>query len=209
MAPAVPPARDRDNCLRVLEAGGIVLLPVDTLFGLACRADLEPAVERLYVLKHRPHSKSFALVFASLPALIDQLGVSAGLADRLAGVLPGPLTVVLPASGPFSRRHPRWSGSVGVRVPGPSPASSLLENLPWPLALTSANLSGDAPINSLHDLPESLAAGIAGCLPGQPVLGQPSTVISMDESRWSLLREGVVTFGELTRSLGIPEGSHS
>jgi len=204
MASATPPALDRNACLGVLAEGGIILLPVDTLFGLACRADLEPAVERLYHLKQRPSSKSFALVFSSLPAVIDHLGVTAGMAGRLARLLPGPITVVVPAAGSFTRQFPRWAGTVGVRVPGPSPSSSLLENLPWPLALTSANLSGDAPIESCNDLPDELAAGISGHLPGQPVLGQPSTVITMDETSWSLLREGVFPCDELIRLLGNP-----
>lgn len=202
MASDVPPAQDEDACLRILEAGGILLLPVDTLMGLACRADLDPAVERLYHLKQRPHSKSFALVFASLATLVDHLAVSAAMAQRLATVLPGPVTVVLPTPGAFARQYPRWSGSVGVRVPGPSPASALLQRLPWPLALTSANLSGEAPVESGSDLSGTLASGISGCLPGRPGLGQPSTVITMDETGWSLLREGAVPCTGLTRLLG-------
>lgn len=202
MDPFLPPLCDRDPCLEILERGGILLLPVDTVHGLACRADLEPAVDALYRLKRRPEDKAFALVFPSVGALFREVEPLAGERDALSALLPGPVTAVISATPASRRRFPRWNPTLGVRVPGACPASSLLDSLPWPLALTSANLASCPTWDGLSPLDPELASGISARIGGLPPLANPSTVIRLEPGGWSLLRPGAMDEESLVSRLG-------
>ena len=204
MAADALPILDDSRCLHLLTRGEVLLLPVDTLFGLACRADSGSAVDRLYHLKGRAPSKAISLAFGTLTALETMLEPEPRLLERLSRLLPGPVTVVMPTPVRFARRFPRWKDTVGVRVPGPSPASSLLNLLEWPLALSSANLSGAADMMSVDELDPGLVDGIAGRLAGSPPLARGSSVIRLDASGWNLLRAGACSLEELTERLGEP-----
>ncbi len=184
-------------CLSGLERGECVLLPVDTLLGVAVRADIAHAVDSLYTLKGRPAHKAFALAFASLeqlnsfvqprPRHLRQIQILIQEA-----YLPGPLTLILPGSQRLGSLRTEWEESVACRLPGLSPSSQLLEQCPWPLALTSANYSGESDPSSQEHLDQSFRASIALQLAGEPPLAQPSTILSLLGEEPVLLRKGAI-----------------
>lgn len=112
-----------DECIR---AGGIVLFPADTVYGLAVDPDNEEAIERMYRLKGRPREKRSALMYFAVDDVPD-------LPQRARRLLPGPVTVILP-------------NGRGIRVPdGPRVASV-------PVLQTSANPSGGPDPRRLEDV---------------------------------------------------------
>jgi L-threonylcarbamoyladenylate synthase len=189
------------NAIRVLQNGGLVAFPTDTLYGLGAQVRSASAIERLYTAKDRPRDRS-------IPVLIDSpddLGkVAFNLPEkalRLAGTFwPGPLTLVVP------RREdlPRILGptqTIGVRVPDHPVARELLRRA-GPLAVTSANRSGGEGCVTAEQVEEALAGRVdlildGGRCPG----GMASTVAEIDGDELRILREGPISLEALLASL--------
>lgn len=188
-----------------LRRGEPVGLPTDTVYGLAALAGHPEACRRLFQLKGRPAT-------VALPVLVASLDQATGLAapeeraqlERLAGALwPGPLTLVVRRS-PASRLELGGDpDSVGIRCPA-EPFVRQLAARVGPLATTSANPHGSAP---LHDA-AALAEGFPGLLvvDGGRRAGLPSSVVSLLGPAPQLLREGPVGLGEVLRLLAPPPG---
>jgi L-threonylcarbamoyladenylate synthase len=186
-----------ESFLDGLRRGDILLLPVDTLLGLGVRADLQNAVERLYVLKGRPATKAFALAFSNVDQLIDWTLPSPAHIRGIkrlveSGYLPGPLTLILPGSSRLAALRQEWGVSVACRLPGSSPSSSLLAQCPWPLALTSANFSGQGNPESQALLDAELLRSVDLVFPGDPPLAEASTLLSLLQNPPIVLRPGAL-----------------
>jgi L-threonylcarbamoyladenylate synthase len=177
---------------RALRAGGLAIVPTDTVYGIGCAAHHREACRRLYAVKARPPEQPTALVLgsvehllAALPELIDRVGV---LCRR---ALPGPLTLVVPNPG---RRFPYLCGEtpekIGVRVPHLPAAVAGLADAVGGLALTSANLRGEPAPARLEDVPAELRALAAVEIDGGEVGGTPSSVIDITGPEPVLLRRG-------------------
>jgi len=180
-----------------LEAGGVVIVPTDTVYGLAS-APGEEAVRGLYRLKGRHDLQPTALVAASLDAVRKQLPE---LSDRdaaiAAALLPGPFTLVL--ANPAGRLPWLAGGrpdTIGVRIPAlAGPPRDLLDRV-GAIAATSANLPGGPDPRRLEDVPPELRAGVAAALDGGELPGTPSTVLDCTGLVPVVLREGAVPAAE-------------
>lgn len=136
---------DVDVVAAELRAGGVAVVPTDTVYGLACLPDRAEAVAAIFSLKGRPDDKALPVLGASL----DDLERVARFDDAALAVAerywPGPLTLVLPRAETFTHDlGGRGDETVAVRVPESELALVLLEAV-GPLAVTSANLSGRSP----------------------------------------------------------------
>ncbi|MBQ6474133.1 MAG: L-threonylcarbamoyladenylate synthase, partial [Victivallales bacterium] len=160
--------------LKVLQNDGVVAIPTETVYGLACRWDSQPARELIYRLKRRPANKLLQMLADSV-----EMAVRAGLRPdpRLARIArrfwPGALTLVAPATN---------GNTIGLRIPAHPFTLELLGQLMFPLACTSANLSGhpagltaEQAIAELDGEPHALVDG--GPVP--PSGGLPSTVAAL------------------------------
>jgi L-threonylcarbamoyladenylate synthase len=179
---------------RAISAGGVVLFPADTVYGLACDPGSEPAVERLYALKGRAPDKPAAVMFFSLaPALAALPELGARTRGALERLLPGGVTLLLPNP---RRRFPLACGpdpeTLGLRVPE-LPA---LAAVAAPVLQSSANPSGGADARRLDDVPEPIRAGADLVLDGGELPGTPSTVVDLrgyeQSGAWTVVRTGLV-----------------
>lgn len=180
-----------------IEAGELVVLPTDTVYGL-CSSPREEAVRRLYELKRRPPEQPTAILFGDVGTLLENLPELRGRPAGIAGVLlPGPYTLIVPNP---ARRFP-WLNrprpdAIGVRVPMPSaPGIAVLERVDS-LVATSANLPGGPEPRLLDEVPEEIKAGCAVVLEGGELPGLPSTVIDVTGPEPIVLREGAVPAGQ-------------
>lgn len=181
---------DVDSACAALRAGASILLPTDTVYGLAADASSEEAVARLYRLKGREEIQPTAVVFASVMQLLDCVPE----ADRpiVEGLLPGRLTIVIPNP---ARRY-RWvcgpAGALGVRVPSlPAVVASVIESF-GPVVATSANLPGGRDPRRLDEVPPSIVNGVTAVLDGGELSGVPSTVVDLTRTDPVVIREGAV-----------------
>ena len=181
-----------DEVVTAVEAGELVVIPTDTVYGLVCRPDREESVRRLSILKRRPPDRPIALVAASVEALVERMPE---LAARL--MVPGPFTLVVPNP---AERLPWLTGArtdaIGVRLPVVTgPTLEVLTRV-GVVAATSANLHGDPEPRRLSDVPAELLAGVAATFDGGELPGTPSTVLDLTGPEPRVLREGAVPAGE-------------
>lgn len=183
---------DVARAVAAIRAGELVVVPTDTVYGLACTAFREEPALRLYALKGRDAIQPTALVAASVEALVECLPeVRGGVEAAARAVMPGPYTLVLPNP---ARRFPWLTGTrpdaIGVRVPDLSgPGMEVLEAV-GALVATSANLAGGADPRRVADVPEEILAGVAAVVDDGELPGTPSTVIDLTGSAPTVLRAG-------------------
>lgn len=189
--------------VEALDAGSLVVLPTETVYGVAARADRAEALERLAELKGRPSERAFTWHTASAEAL-ERFGSTGALTRRLASrYWPGPLTLVLPGA-PEGLELVAREGWTGVRCVAGEAAATLCAAAPFPLVMSSANAHGEEPateVSGLGGLP--LADGDLVLDGGPALLGEASTVLRLGEGRFELLREGLHDLEALRRAAGL------
>jgi len=195
----VPDAAGLAAAVTAIENGDPIVLPTDTVYGLAVRAGDATALERVFQLKRRPEERSIAVLVQD----VDQAGELAHLNPferRVAtSCWPGALTLVL---NRLETAHPsigRDDGTVGVRCPD-HPFVRALAGAVGPLATTSANLSGEPTPTHATEAAAALDGTVAVTIDGGPCAGQASTVARVDDQGGVLLfREGAISQSDLER----------
>jgi L-threonylcarbamoyladenylate synthase len=180
-----------EDAIAALQAGDLVVLPTDTVYGLCAPAHNAVAVARINELKRRP-SQAISIVAASTEALIECVPeLRFGWKTLLEELLPGPYTFVLPNP---KRRMPRLSPgreeTIGVRVPElPEQARQVLEQF-GVVAASSANHHGEPDPITVEQVPEEIRAAVGAVLDAGELPGTPSTVIDFSGPVPRVLREG-------------------
>jgi L-threonylcarbamoyladenylate synthase len=176
------------DAIAALRAGRLVVLPTDTVYGLAAAAEDEAAVRELSQVKGRDESTPIALVAASVDVLLDRVPELRDHEAILRELLPGPYTLVLPNP---ARRYPWLSPeTIGVRVPElRGDVKAILEEV-GAVAATSANAHGGPDPRTLAEVPEEIRSACAALVDGGELPGTVSTVIDFTGDEPRLLRQG-------------------
>lgn len=187
-----------ERAVAALAAGRLVVLPTDTVYGLAATAHEEDAARRLYGLKGRDEIQPTALMASSVDVLLDCVPELRGRPEAiLRALLPGPFTLVLPNP---AHRFPWLNGTrqdtIGVRVPALSgPGAAVLEGA-GVIVATSANLAGGLDPRAPGDIPQAVRDGVAEVVDGGMLPGVPSTVIDFTGVEPVVLRRGAADVDE-------------
>lgn len=188
-----------------LAAGKIIAIPTDTIYGLAVDATNPDAVAALFALKHRAASQAIVVMVADIAAAEALAEINQDARPLLQQYWPGALTCVLPRKASadhfLSPALFRDIATIGIRIPNHEGVLSLLRHIGKPLAVTSANLSGKAPLNSAQEIQECFGNRVtfaSESLPITPTSQQASTVIDMTQRPWRILRQGDVIITSLT-----------
>ena len=193
--------QELERALRVLSDGGVVAAATETFFGLLADTRRSAAIDRVFALKGRDAGKGVALLLPHREAWASLVTEVPPLAALLADAFwPGPLTMVLPARPGLDARL-RLDGTIAVRWPGPSDASRVTAAFGAPLTATSANLAGKPPAEQAIDVElafaDALARGEILVLSGRAPGGAPSTLVSIDNGRLQVLRQGQIHESDL------------
>ena len=200
METTVLPADQPDairQALEVLNRGGLVAFPTDTVYGVGALAFDSAAVESIYAAKDRPVEKAIPILIGGPEDLDKVTGEIPPMATKLAARFwPGPLTLVVP-------KHPDLpevvsaTPTVGVRVPDHPVARALLRAA-GPMAVTSANISGEASPSTAEEVSRQLNGRIPLILDGgETPGGVPSTVVNCLGPEPVILREGPITLKDI------------
>jgi L-threonylcarbamoyladenylate synthase len=179
--------------VEVLRRGGVVACATETLVGLLADALDHDAVERVARIKGRPEESPIAVL---IPAFESAATVASSFPDQAQCLAlrhwPGPLTLILPARpgvpSPLTR-----DGTIGVRVPGPSPALDLCRAFGGPLTATSANRTGEPPARTAAEVEAALGAELDAIVPADAPGGLPSTVVDATVSPPRVVLAGAIT----------------
>jgi L-threonylcarbamoyladenylate synthase len=171
---------------QLLQGGGVIAFPTDTVYGLGAAADDEVARRRIYRIKGRPVGLPLILMVAAESQLEGWVHVDTRAEAILRRWWPGPLTLIL---------HAKGGGTLGVRIPQHKVALGLLRAA-GPLMTTSANLHGKDP--AMTAVEAGVLTGVAAVLDGGAAPGgTASTVLDLTGPEPHVLREGAITTPEL------------
>lgn len=157
---------DLQQAVRVLRAGGVIVYPTDTVWGIGCDATNEDAVRKVYALKHRVDSKSMLV-------LLDGAGKLQGYVEHIPdaawdllectahdrdsqGLQPRPMTIIYPGAKNIAPNLIAEDGSIGIRITQEPFSKALCEQLHRPIVSTSANISGEPTAKNFRQISQAV-----------------------------------------------------
>jgi L-threonylcarbamoyladenylate synthase len=201
----VIPASAADRALviaaEVVQAGGLVVYPTDTLYGLGANPWNIDAVRRIQEAKSRDGGKPLLVITHAVEAALALAGyLTPEARTMMERFWPGPLTLVMPAGPAAPPSVVAADGSIGVRVPDHHVSRRLAELAGVPLISTSANISGAQVASTVQEIEAALGPGVDLYLDGGPLTGAtPSTIIDVTSGSPRLVREGALTVDEMKK----------
>lgn len=204
-----PPPALLARVLDLLAGGELVVLPTETVYGVAARADEPRAVGALRNLKDREGDRALTWHVGSNEPLLQFEHLPAVVA-RLAGrYWPGPLTLVLKGVPP-GLEDVAESGWTGLRRPAHRATAAVLAAAEFPVVMSSANRAGEAPALQADEVPRALGRAEGGPRllvdGGRARLGESSGVLRVGPGHFELLREGLLAIDDLRRAAGLRLG---
>lgn len=177
----------------LIKKGEIISVPTDTVYGICCNANNSRAVQKLFDIKHRTINKPISLCFSTVDEIKNWSHVEHIPKNLINRLLPGPYTLVLE-----SRKHLNELISsknskvvVGVRIPENDFIISLCSKLDHPIALTSANVSGNKDSINVDEFKELWPYLSCVFDDGPLAVRAPSTVVDLSEPlKYRIIREG-------------------
>lgn len=183
----------------VIQAGGVIVYPTETLYGIGSNAWDGSAIAKIRALKYRTEQKPILVIARSQEQVRLLAEEISPLAQRFIDAFwPGPLTLVFKASNQVPDLLSRGTGTIGVRVPSSAVCLRLLELAGCPLTSSSANLSGQPPLMTVGEIQRAIPKGIDLFLDGgQLPPSRPSTVLDVTGDVARILRKGAISEGRL------------
>ncbi|MGZ4141198.1 MAG: L-threonylcarbamoyladenylate synthase [Actinomycetota bacterium] len=186
-----------------LQAGGLVVMPTDTVYGIAADAFTPGATARVFELKKRARSLPLPIL-VSRPrqawALCDS--VPPGAAELVASFWPGALTLIMPMTPDLDWDLGDSRGKIALRMPDNADAIALIE-MTGPLAVTSANVSGEPTPPDIEGTRARLGDEIAVYLDGGRAKEETgSTIVDLARRRPAIVREGPISRDAIERAIG-------
>jgi L-threonylcarbamoyladenylate synthase len=149
-----------DKAFKVVQDGGIILYPTDTIWGIGCDAANTEAVQKIYQLKQRSETKSMIILLDTDNKLASYIQEVPELAYNLIEYAENPLTLVLPGARNISPALIATDGSVGIRVSNHPFCQGLIQRLRRPLVSTSANISGKPSPQYFSQIDQEIIDGV-------------------------------------------------
>lgn len=189
----------------ILNRGGVVAFPTDTVYGLAVRCDSPSAIQRMKEAKQRPESKPFPMMVNSLA----QIEAVASLNERdhrlIRRWMPGALTIIFAKKPEVPDIVTNGFDTIGIRMPDDPWILELITKLNCALLVPSANLSGEAPATDSDEVLRQLDGRIDAVILGKSGAQLASTIIDTRKEVIKIIRQGKLTLDELLASLNESE----
>jgi L-threonylcarbamoyladenylate synthase len=203
VSPQAPEAPVIDYAASFIKRGQIVSVPTDTVYGLSADPFNLSAIERVFQVKGRPETRALPILVSSIEQAVtlvrDVPDAFLILAHKF---WPGPLTLVVEATGRVPLKVTGNTGSVAVRWPNSRVASALIEAAGGPITGTSANISGQPSCTNASDLVRQLGDRLPLILDAGDTGGTlASTIVKIDGDDWTIIREGDVELADIERAL--------
>lgn len=186
---------DLHEAVRVLRAGGVILYPTDTVWGIGCDATNAAAVQRIFDIKHRADSKSMLV-------LLDGAGKLQGYVERVpdtawtlleASEGGKPMTIIYPHAKNLAHNLLAEDGSIGIRITQEPFSKALCEQLRHPIVSTSANISGEPAARIFREIAREIVEAVDYvCMfrREDETPHKPSSIIKIDEAeRITIIRK--------------------
>ena len=209
IAPEAPQTDRLQEAVRVLQQGGVIAYPTDTVYGLAVDATNVTAIARLFTAKQRPGDKAIPLIIGDMSQLSQVVATIPLDAERLMQAFwPGPLTLLFEPQSGIPAELRGSSACIGVRWPAALISQHLACMLGRPITATSANRSGAAVALTASQVMAQLSSTVDLILDGGTASSTVvSTVLDVSVAPPRLLRAGKISLQAVESVLGTPIGS--
>ncbi len=183
----------------IVRGGGVVVIPTDTVYGVAAALDQPAALAQVFRSKERPGDRTLPVLLGSFSALdIVSSDTSPGARRLMEHFWPGPLTLVIPAKSGLPSQIVGPGQTVGVRVPADRAARAVIDLAGGALAVTSANRSGHPEALDAVAAQTALGSGVDAILDAGPTVGGvASTVVRIVGDDLEFIRIGALDPSEI------------
>lgn len=146
--------------LKVLQKGGVIVYPTDTIWGIGCDATRADSVEKIYQIKKRDPGKSMLILVSDLNMAERYVAELPDAALDLFQVADQPLTLILDQAINLADNLPAPDGSIGIRIPDDPFCQALIRRFRKPIVSTSANFTGEKSPSCFDDISEKLKEAV-------------------------------------------------
>lgn len=182
---------DIERICKVLESGGLVISPTDTIYGIMGDALKEDVIKRVYKAKKRPYSKPLILLMDSYEMIKEYTLEINGLEDKvIKETLPGLVTIILKKNDKISNLITDGKDFVGIRIPDNEKLRLIIKKLGRPVISTSANISDEDVITSIDEISDDLLRYIDYVEDGGKIVACSSTIVKVENNEIKILRAG-------------------
>lgn len=179
---------------KLLKSNGLVILPTDTIYGIAANANSDSAIQKIYNLKKRSKKKPIAIFLKNIIEIEKNFILNDLEREIIQKYIPGAITIILrpKKNNKFSKLLNQNNDSVAVRIPNHKFCLKLLNEFSGPIAISSSNVSGQKEINNINLLEKQFNNDVDLIIEGE--LGKKqiaSTIIKIENNEVKILRQGL------------------
>ena len=179
---------------KALDEDKLIVFPTETVFGIAGNALKVEVIDKLFQAKKRDYSKPFSLMLSDINKIKDIAYVSDYEEKVINKFMPGPITLILKKKDCISDLATAGRDTVGVRIPDHEIALSILKSIDYPLATSSANISGSVNNSNIEDIINDLASYVDIFIKGNISSNLlASTVARIKDNEVNILRNGIIS----------------
>lgn len=188
--PQNPQIRFINKAVETLKAGGVIIYPTDTIYGLGCDIYNKEAVERIYRIKNETDTKLFSFLCPDLKDISKYAKVSDFAYKSMRKLLPGPYTFVLPAAKEVPKKLWTKRKTVGIRIPDNEVSRTLARELGNPIISTSATTRKGQLIFDPLEIRSVFSTSVDLMISMGALNGNPSSIIDLSGDEVEIIREG-------------------
>lgn len=182
-----------DDAVEILNDDGVIIVPTDTVYGLAVSSKSEAAINKIYSIKSRNIDKRLPIVVDTYERLMNICEINKETLKKLQPFYPGKVTIVL--------KKKNSEETVAVRMINNEIINKIIEKLDCPLCLTSANISNKETSDDIMEIIDEFDGMVDMVIMGNKTSKICSTIIDLTKDRVKLLREGAVPFKTIEEAL--------
>lgn len=193
------------EAVKFIREGKIIVYPTDTIYGIGCNAFNEAAVKKIFGIKKRDAGKPLSVIVKDISKIKEISFVDKEKEKVAASIFPGPYTLVFPGPRNIPKIITGGQNSIGIRIPDNLITKNISQYFKNPIVTTSANLSGEEPLNDPFKIAEYFKNKdfapdlILDC--GKIKDARPSIVIDLTRKSPQILRSGARSLGEIKELL--------
>ena len=184
----------------ILDNDGVIIFPTDTVYGIACNCFSEKAIKKIFDIKKRPENKPINVLSNNLDKIkLVSRNINEKEKFLIDKYMPGALTIILDKNEKVSDILTAGLDTIGVRIPKNNISLRILENVSYPLATTSANISGDSAGIKITDFLKEFDGVVDAIIDGgETDLKVASTIVRVEsDNKLKIIREGTLKIKEM------------
>ena len=184
----------------ILDNDGVIIFPTDTVYGIACNCFSEKAIKKVFDIKKRPENKPINVLSNNLDKIkLVSRNINEKEKFLIDKYMPGALTIILDKNEKVSDILTAGLDTIGVRIPKNNISLRILENVSYPLATTSANISGDSAGIKISDFLKEFDGVVDVIIDGgETDLKVASTIVRVEsDNKLKIIREGTLKIKEM------------